>query len=99
MSYRYYEFEEPCKCLMIATAADTVVLEYQEHVANIQDGVAVEEISVQDFLEKLAVAGTADIPTIERGIKNAAIDVQEALFQLASTGEEAIVLTRTYEFI
>lgn len=99
MGYKYYHFDEPVNVLMIATGADIALLKYQEQVADIQDGVSFNEVSSSDFIEKLSATTTEDMPTIERGLKKSAIEVQEALFDLASTGNEAMILTGIHALI
>lgn len=93
MSYKYYQFDDPVFALVIATGADTAVLEYQENVADIQDGVSYYEINSERCLEKLASTSTEDMPTIEIGYKHSAIKIQDSLFEMANNGNSAVVLT------
>jgi hypothetical protein len=54
-NYKYYYFEDPTFSLIIAKDADDAVLEYQEQVADIRDGVTFEEVTKQEFLEKAVI--------------------------------------------
>lgn len=92
MRYDYYQFEEPCFALLIAKSSEAALLEYREEIADIQKGVSFEEISQEDCLEILAQQTTEAMPTIEYGLTQAALDIQESLFCLAETGSEAIIL-------
>lgn len=92
MMYNYYKFEEPCLALLIAKSPEAALLEYQEEIADIQEGVSFEEVSQEDCLEILAQQTTDEMPTIECGLTKAAFDIQESLFCLVDSGREAIIL-------
>ncbi|MBO0441529.1 hypothetical protein [Candidatus Enterococcus ikei] len=92
MSYKYYYFESPYKAWVIATAPDEAVVAYQTIVSDIQDGVSFSEVTSSQFLDSFASTATDDIPTIERGMKNAAITIRECLFELASENKTAKIL-------
>lgn len=92
MSYNYYYFESPYKAWVIATAPDEAVVAYQTTVSRIQDGVSFSEVTASQFLDSFASTTTDDMPTIERGIKNAAITIRECLFKLASENKTAEIL-------
>lgn len=66
--------------MLIAKSPEAALLEYQEELADIQEGVSFEEISQEDCLEKLAQQTTDAMPTIEYGLTKAALDIQESLF-------------------
>lgn len=89
---KYFEFEEPIRCLMIAASEDEAAFAYENDVSGCQEAFF-EELSQLEFIERLAAVGMEAIPTIERGIRRAAIDIQNALYLLKETGDQAIVLS------
>lgn len=90
--FKYYQFEGAGNCLMIATSKHEAVSTYKSEVLADVSNSYLTEISHKDFVKKLALSETDDMPTIERGIVCAAIDTQNALFAMASSGEEAKIL-------
>ncbi|MEI5992408.1 hypothetical protein A5881_003964 [Enterococcus termitis] len=92
MSYNYFYFESPYKAWVIATAHDEAVVAYQKTVSTIEEGVSFSKVSSSQFLDSFANTATEDMPTIERGVKNAAITIRECLFELASENKTAKIL-------
>lgn len=90
---KYFEFEEPIKCLVIATNEDEAVYAYEKEVAGCTAHASFVELSQSDFVDRLSVTETDAMPTIERGLGRATIDTQNALFLLKETGDPAIVLS------
>lgn len=97
--FKYYVFEEPYNCLMIARNEDEAAFAYESEVSDCWDGACFEELSQLDFIERLAATETEAMPTIERGLMRAAIDTQNALFHLVETGEHAKILSVSPELI
>lgn len=92
MSYNYYYFESPYKAWIIATEPDEAVVPYQTTVSTIQDGVSFEAVSDLEFLESFAGTTTEEMPTIERGLTNAALTIKDCLFDLAQNNRTAKIL-------
>lgn len=92
MSYNYYYFDSPYKAWVIATEPDEAVVAYQKTVSTIEEGVSFSEVTSSQFLDSFASTATDDMPTIERGVKNAAMAIRECLFELASENKSAEIL-------
>ncbi|MCA5014548.1 MULTISPECIES: hypothetical protein [unclassified Enterococcus] len=92
MSYNFYYFDFPYKAWVIATEPDEAVVAYQTTVSDIQDGVSFEVMSDSEFLESFAGTTTEEMPTIERGLTNAALTMKDCLFDLAQNNKTAKIL-------
>ncbi|PZL73738.1 hypothetical protein CI088_08035 [Enterococcus plantarum] len=92
MSYNYYYFESPYKAWIIATEPEEAVVAYQTRVSDIQDSVLFEAVSDLEFLESFAGTTTEEMPTIERGLTNAALTIKDCLFDLVQNNKPVKIL-------